>query len=62
MNERIIINPAICNGRPIIRGTRITVISILEFLAADNSVEDVLGEYSSLVREDVLVCLEYAFR
>jgi uncharacterized protein (DUF433 family) len=62
VNERIVVDPTICNGRPIIYGTRITVVTILEFLAAGNSVEDVLGEYPSLVREDILACLQYASR
>jgi uncharacterized protein (DUF433 family) len=39
MSERITINPDICNGRPVIRGARITIQTILEFLAAGDSVE-----------------------
>jgi Protein of unknown function (DUF433) len=41
MSERISIKPDVCNGRPAIRGTRITVQTVLEFLAAGDSVEDV---------------------
>lgn len=55
--DRIVINPDICNGQPTIRGTRIAVRTVLEFLAAGDSVEDVLEEYPSLSREDVLACL-----
>lgn len=62
MSERISINPDICNGRPVVRGTRIAVQTILEFLAAGDSVEDVLEEYPSLVREDIQACLDYASR
>ncbi|HXT11118.1 MAG TPA: DUF433 domain-containing protein [Candidatus Angelobacter sp.] len=62
MLERISINPDICNGRPVVRGTRIAVQTILEFLAAGDSVEDVLEEYPSLVREDIQACLNYASR
>ena len=62
MNERIVIDPAVCNGRPTVRGTRITVKTVVEFLAAGDSVEQVLTEYPALVREDVLACLEYAAR
>lgn len=62
MNERIVIDPNICNGRPTVRGTRITAQTILEFLAAGDSVEDVLGEYPTLTREDVLACLAFSSR
>ncbi len=62
MAERIIVNPDICNGKPVVRGTRITAQTVLEFLAAGDSVEDVLEEYPSLTREDVQACLDYASR
>ena len=60
MSERITVNPDICNGKPVIRGTRITAQTVLEFLAAGDSVEDVLEEYPTLKREDVQACLNYA--
>jgi len=60
MNDRIVVDPKICNGRPVIRGTRITAQTILEFLGAGDSIDDVLGEYPSLAREDVLACIQYA--
>lgn len=60
MSDRITTNPEICNGRPIIRGTRIAVQSVLEFLAAGDSVDDVLQEYPGLTRADVQACLDYA--
>jgi len=56
----IIINPDICNGRPVIKGTRITVQTILGFLASGDSIEDVLEEYPSLSKEDIYECLNYA--
>lgn len=62
MSERITINPDICNGRPVIRGTRIAVQTVLEFLAAGDSIEEVLEEYPGIVREDVQACLDYASR
>ena len=62
MSERISINPDICNGRPVIRGTRIPVQTVLEFLAAGDSAEEVLEEYPSLTRADVQACLDYASR
>jgi uncharacterized protein (DUF433 family) len=57
MDERIVIDPQICNGRPVVRGTRITAQTVLEMLAAGDSVEEVLAAYPTLVREDVLACL-----
>lgn len=62
MTERISTNPDICNGRPVVRGTRIAVQTVLEFLAAGDSTEDLLAEYPALTREDVQACLEYASR
>ena len=58
----MVIVPDVCNGRPVIRGTRITVQTILEFLGAGDSVAEVLEEYPSLTREDVLACLQYSSR
>lgn len=62
MPDRITIDPDVCNGRPVIRGTRITVQTVLEFLGAGDSVDDVLAEYPALSREDVQACLGYASR
>lgn len=55
--DRISIDPDICNGQPVIAGTRIAAQTILEFLAAGDSVEDILKEYPSLTRDDVLACI-----
>ncbi len=57
MPERITLDPDICNGRPVVRGTRIAVQTVLGFLGAGDSVEDVLAEYPALTREDVQACL-----
>jgi uncharacterized protein (DUF433 family) len=62
MKERITVDADVCNGQPVLRGTRITVQTVLEFLAAGDSVEEVLEEYPSLSRADVQACLEYASR
>lgn len=58
--DRITVNPARCSGRPTIRGTRLTVTNILDFLGAGDSVEDMLDEYPQLEREDVLACIRFA--
>jgi uncharacterized protein (DUF433 family) len=62
MSGRISIKPDVCNGRPVVRGTRITVQTVLEFLAAGDSIEDVLEEFPKLTRADVKACLDYASR
>lgn len=60
--ERIEINPKVILGKPVVRGTRITVELILEKLAADVSIEEILKDYPRLTREDVLAAIAYAAR
>ena len=62
MSERIEINPAICNGRPVIRGTRVGVETVLAYLSAGDDIADILSAHPRVEREDVLACLEYARR
>ena len=57
--ERITIQPDICHGKPVIRGPRHPVESVLEYLAAGDSFETVLAEFSDLEREDLLACLAF---
>lgn len=49
-------------GKPLIKGTRITVELILEKLASGNSIDDILTSYPHLNREQILACLDYAHR
>jgi uncharacterized protein (DUF433 family) len=58
--SRITIDPQICHGKPVIRGLRYPVESMLEYLAAGDSVDDLLAEFPDLEREDLLACLEFA--
>ena len=60
--DRIIIDPAICHGKPIIRGLRYPVHNMLELLASGISIEEILLDYADLEREDLLACLEFAAR
>jgi uncharacterized protein (DUF433 family) len=62
MKDLITIAPAICNGRPVVRGTRITGQPVMEFLPAGDTVEDVLQEYPAPTREDVFACMDWAPR
>ena len=58
--DRITVDSAICNGKPIIRGKRITVQTILEFLSAGDSKEEILTQYPSLDLADINACLRFA--
>lgn len=58
--DRITIDEKVCNGKPTIRGKRITVQTILEFLSAGDTKEDILTQYPSLVIEDINACLKFA--
>ena len=57
--SRITINPKVCFGKPCIRGHRIWVPLILDFLASGMSVEEVLEEYPDLNHDDILACIDY---
>ena len=58
--ERIIVNPKIVVGKPIIKGTRIAIAFILELLAQGWTHEQILKNYPQLKREDILAALEYS--
>jgi uncharacterized protein (DUF433 family) len=57
--ERISIDPNVCFGKPCIRGTRIWVSLILDFLAGGSSMEEVLAEYPQLMMEDIRAAIAY---
>jgi uncharacterized protein (DUF433 family) len=59
-SDRIVTDPAICGGRPTIRGTRLRVADILEMLASGATREDVLRDFDYLSAEDVNTALRYA--
>ena len=56
----ITVDPNVCHGRPVFRGTRVLVSDVLEMLASGMSIEDVLGEYPQLTREMILEALGLA--
>jgi uncharacterized protein (DUF433 family) len=58
--NRITIEPGKCGGRPCIRGLRIRVTDLLELLANEASFEEILADYPSLQREDILAAIAYA--
>ena len=58
--DRISVDPDICFGKPCIRGTRIWVSLITDFLAAGKTEEEILEAYPYLEHEDILAAMEYA--
>jgi uncharacterized protein (DUF433 family) len=57
--SRISIDPNVCFGKPCIKGHRIWVSMILDYLAGGVSIEELLEEYPDIEREDVLACIAY---
>lgn len=62
VNSRLEINPSVCHGKPVIRGTRVLVSTILGALGAGDSIEDILADYPNIKREDIEAALEFASR
>jgi len=60
LTDRITVDPGICNGKPTIRGKRITVQTILEFLSAGDTTNEILSQYPTLEKEDITACLKFA--
>lgn len=58
--ERISMNPSVCYGKPCIKGTRIMVSVILDYLKAGESVEEILREYPTIKKDDIHAALAYA--
>lgn len=59
-HDRIVLDPEIRFGKPVVRGTRITVGDVLGYLAGGMTDEQVLSEFPQLTREDIRACLAYA--
>ena len=60
--ERITIDPQICHGKPIVRGLRYPVETVLEWLSSDMTIDEILADYEDLERDDILAVLAYAAR
>jgi uncharacterized protein (DUF433 family) len=60
LDDHIIITPGIRSGKPCIKGTRITVYDILEYLAGGMTEDQILADFPSLNREDIRACLAFA--
>ena len=62
IHDRITIDPDLCSGRPTIRGHRVSVQTILEFLAAGDSPEEILEDFDFLELEDIRACQQFAMK
>jgi len=60
LSERIELDPRVCNGKPVIKGTRIPITVILEQLAEGKTWESILSGYPELTRDDIHAALHYA--
>jgi uncharacterized protein (DUF433 family) len=58
--ERIVRDPAVLGGKPVVKGTRLSVEFILQLLAHGWSLEELLRNYPGLVHDDIQACLEFA--
>lgn len=57
--DRITIDPAICHGKPTVRGLRYPVETLLELLASGMTTDEILDDYPDLGRDDILAALEF---
>jgi len=60
MNDRISISPTVCHGKPVIRGTRVLVSTLLGALSGGDSIDDLIEDYPNISKEDIAVALEFA--
>jgi uncharacterized protein (DUF433 family) len=60
LSDRISFDPAVCHGKPVVRGTRILVANVVGAVAAGQSFEAILQDYPSLRELDIRACLEFA--
>lgn len=59
MFDRILIDPNICHGKPVIRGTRVLVSNILGALASSQTFEELIEDYPNITKEDILAALSF---
>jgi len=60
LSRLILVDPEVCHGKPVFKGTRVMVSDILELLASGEPIDRILKEYPSLTREMILEALNYA--
>ena len=60
LSDQISFDPAICHGKPVVRGTRVLVANVVGAVAAGQAVPDILQDYPALQERDIRACLEFA--
>ena len=60
LSDRIALDPAICHGKPVVRGTRVLAANIVGAVAAGQSYPEILADYPALTEADIRACLEFA--
>jgi len=60
LSDRISFDPAICHGKPVVRGTRVLVANVVGAVATGQPIQDILRDYPSLKEPDIRACLEFA--
>lgn len=58
--SRIVINPSVLTGKPVIKGTRLAIEFIVDLLAHGWSEQDIISNYPGITRDNILACLAYA--
>jgi uncharacterized protein (DUF433 family) len=62
LSERIVFDPAVCHGKPVVRGSRVLVANVVGAVAAGETMPEILQDYPSLTEADIRACLEFAGR
>jgi uncharacterized protein (DUF433 family) len=60
LSDRICFDPAVCHGKPVVRGTRVLVANVVGAVAAGQSSQEILRDYPSIKDLDIRACLEFA--
>jgi uncharacterized protein (DUF433 family) len=60
LSDRISLDPAVCHGKPVVRGTRILVSNVVGAIAAGQTILEILQDYPSLKEPDIRACLQFA--
>ena len=60
--QRVTVDPAVCHGKPVVRGLRYPVETLLELLSSGMTIDQILADYADLERDDLLAVLAYAAR
>lgn len=60
LSDRISLDPAVCHGKPVVRGTRVLVANVVGAVAAGQSIPEILQDYPPLKEPDIRACLDFA--